>query len=215
MFYTIYQVTHIPTGKKYIGKHQTEDLDDGYNGSGKHLKQAIDKHGIDQFKKEILFVFDNEQEMNDKESELVTEDFCSRQDTYNICAGGKGGWSYVNQNINNQLTKEELSERGKKGREAANMAGADTKALEIVQRLHENPEWKSWFRQKVSDGIKENGSHWTGKIHTEETKQKLRKSKNVGVTNSQFGTIWITDGNENRKMKKDREIPEGWCRGRK
>ena len=36
--------------------------------------------------------------MNAKEKELVTEEFCLREDTYNICEGGHGGFGYVNQN---------------------------------------------------------------------------------------------------------------------
>ena len=99
MFYTIYKITNTVNGKYYIGKHQTKDLNDGYMGSGKHLKRAIKKHGIDNFSKEILHVFQTEQEMNDKEKELVLlEENC-----YNLCPGGHGGFGYINSNgINNK-----------------------------------------------------------------------------------------------------------------
>ena len=65
-------------------------------GSGKYIKRAIAKYGIENFQKEILFILNSEEEMNNKESELVTEEFCLRNDTYNICVGGKGGFSYLN-----------------------------------------------------------------------------------------------------------------------
>ena len=32
--------------------------------------------------------------------------------------------------------------------------------------------------------------------------------------NSQYGTMWITNGTENKKIKKDEPIPEGWNKGR-
>lgn len=96
MFYTIYKTTNKLNGKIYIGKHQTKDLNDNYIGSGKRLWNSIHKHGIENFKKEILFVFETEDEMNAKEKELVTDEFCLREDTYNLCPGGKGGWGYIN-----------------------------------------------------------------------------------------------------------------------
>jgi len=42
-----------------------------------------------------------------------------------------------------------------------------------------------------------------------------KKGKAVGNKNSQYGTMWITDGKENKKIKKESLIPEGWYKGRK
>jgi len=36
-----------------------------------------------------------------------------------------------------------------------------------------------------------------------------------GNKNSQFGTCWITNGTENKKIKKNSKIPEKWELGRK
>lgn len=96
MLYTIYRVTHEESGKTYIGKHQTLDPNDGYLGSGQMIRRAVKKHGLSAFRKEVLHVFETESEMNAKEIELVTEEFCARDDTYNLCPGGQGGWGYVN-----------------------------------------------------------------------------------------------------------------------
>ena len=90
-YYTIYKVTNKINGKFYIGKHQTKKLNDHYYGSGKKLLAAIKKYGKENFSKEILFVFETEQEMNDKEKELITEEFVKRPDTYNVGVGGEGG----------------------------------------------------------------------------------------------------------------------------
>lgn len=91
MKYTIYKTTNLINNKIYIGKHQTENVDDSYYGSGKALKRAISRYGKENFKKEILFIFDNEEDMNKKEIELITEEFVKRNDTYNMGVGGEGG----------------------------------------------------------------------------------------------------------------------------
>ena len=49
-----YKITNLINGKFYYGIHSTNDLDDGYFGSGTALKSAVKKYGIDSFKKEII-----------------------------------------------------------------------------------------------------------------------------------------------------------------
>jgi len=91
MYYTIYKTTNNINNKFYIGKHQTTNPYDNYYGSGKKLELAIKKYGKENFTKEVLFIFDNEVEMNLKEKELITEEFVNRKDTYNVGIGGEGG----------------------------------------------------------------------------------------------------------------------------
>lgn len=97
-YFTVYRTTNKINGKVYIGKHITKNINDGYLGSGKRLRLAFTKYGIDNFQKEILASFDTEEEMNRKEAELVTEEFCLSEKTYNLCVGGRGGFSYINRN---------------------------------------------------------------------------------------------------------------------
>jgi len=53
----VYKITNTLNNMYYIGKHSTDDLNDGYMGSGYMLECAINYYGIDAFKKEILFDF--------------------------------------------------------------------------------------------------------------------------------------------------------------
>lgn len=91
MRYTIYKTINTLNGKFYIGKHQTSDPNDRYLGSGKALRLAIKKYGKKNFIKEILFVFDTEEEMNEKEKELVTQELITSTQCYNCGIGGEGG----------------------------------------------------------------------------------------------------------------------------
>lgn len=104
MFYTIHKITNQLNGKIYIGSHKTKKLDDSYMGSGKLLNKAQKKYGLENFKKEILFIFDNPEDMYAKEAELVDADFLMEENTYNLKIGGFGGWDYVNANDLNNMT---------------------------------------------------------------------------------------------------------------
>lgn len=89
-FHLIYQITNLVNGKFYIGKHTTKNPYDNYMGSGKIIKKALEKYGIENFTKEILFCFNNEQKAFMKEEEIVSQKFIDRKDTYNMVVGGIG-----------------------------------------------------------------------------------------------------------------------------
>ena len=97
-YYGIYKITNLLNGKMYIGKHITSDIDDGYMGSGLLIHRAIEKYGIENFRKEWLAFCEDEEEMNYVERMLVDETWLDRSDTYNLKLGGDGGWTYINDN---------------------------------------------------------------------------------------------------------------------
>jgi len=210
-YYTIYKITHIPSGKFYIGRHQTKNLDDEYMGSGAYLKRAQEKYGLDQFRKEYLHIFDSDQPMYEMEQELVTEEFCKRSDTYNVQSGGfDGGWQWVNI-IGAGHTPEAREKAAKKNRGSdgvkygafltnTNFRGSGKRGLEIARKNYPEGTFKN-------------------KTHTDQTKSLMSKKAKERLKdptkNSQYGTMWITDGSESRKIHKNELIPEGWYKGRK
>lgn len=218
MFYTVYQITNKINGKIYIGKHQTTDIEDGYMGSGKILRRAQEKYGIENFEKQILHVYETEEEMNLREKQLVTEEFCMLESTYNLCEGGKGGFGYINSSgirngfesrTDDPKTRTAILESAQRGRETQRKLWSD------------RGDWYNKNSKRISDQVKayiqENGHWWVGKTHTEETKQKIAAANAIsqsGSKNSQFGSIWITNGTENKKIKSIDIIPETWYKGR-
>jgi len=194
--------------------HQTTDLGDGYLGSGTVLRKAIKKYGADFFRKEILYVFDNAEEMFAKEQELVTEDVISDPMSYNLDCGGKGGWDFVNR-----------SGRNLYGQNLENLAAARHKGAAALLKLRQNAAYDEQYRKRVSSGVAEHyrkhGSVWLGRIHKEATKVKIGQANSVaqkGERNSQFGTCWIHRNGKNKKVPKG-ELPvyieQGWTAGRK
>ena len=214
MFYTIYKVTNLLSNKYYVGKHMTKDLDDGYMGSGKLIRRAIKKHGRENFKKEILYIFDNEEAMNAKEAELVIVS----EETYNLCDGGHGGFGYINQNPDLFLTEKRLSALNKY-RDKAYAISKSAIRKKMQTDLDFKNKWiqKSKKAQTILHEKYPNGTFY-GKHHTQETKNRMSVSaigKHIGDKNSQYGTMWITNGVVNKKILKTESIPDGFYKGRK
>jgi group I intron endonuclease len=110
IYYTIYRTTNLLNGKIYVGKHQTGDPQDGYLGSGRAIKSAIKKYGRENFSKEVLYIFDTEEDMNSKEREIITENFVRDANTYNIGVGGEGGPHFLGKTHSDE-TKALLAEK--------------------------------------------------------------------------------------------------------
>lgn len=212
--YLIYQITNNINQKFYIGKHETYNIDDNYFGSGKYLLNAIEKHGIENFTKTILFELQNREEMNLLEKAVVTPEFCAREDTYNINVGGDGGWDYCNKNgkrvsIENQ--KYDKDARTKKRRQTMSNWSDE------YRRLHKNNcrlNALNWHQKHPGYFAGERNPMYKH-IYSAESRQKMSIGQS-GSKNSQYGKMWICNDktHESRKILKTDSIPFGWRKGR-
>lgn len=116
----------------------------------------------------------------------------------NICADNRPPHYYGKEHHNygrpvitmhSEETKKKISE-SKKG----------------VRSWHKGRKKSTKFKKKISRANK-------GKTVSSITRDKIRAA-NLGANNPNFGTIWITNGNENMKIKKDDSILAGWRKGR-
>ena len=155
MYFIIYETTNKINGKKYRGAHICESLNDNYLGSGRLLKKAIAKYGIENFERNILEVCDNIESMFKKEAEYVNSEWVENSNTYNLKIGGEGGWDYIN----------------KKG----------LRWNEEKRRLHSIEMKKK--RLSGEWGPKDPSNGFKGRKHSDETKKKL--SENNGATLSE------------------------------
>ena len=201
-FNYFYKIENIISGKFYYGVHATNNLEDEYMGSGVRIQRAIKKYGKENFKKEILTFFDTYDKALDYEAEIVNESLLLDASCYNLKQGGKGG----NNGKGEEWYKNHYSQIGK-----------------IVWQ---NEEYKKHHIEKQSilwkqlrkNGLKIGAGNFQGKKHDDKTKKQIGEKNSVkqrGNGNSQYGTCWITNEKENKKIHKGDLIPYGWRLGRK
>ena len=196
-YHYIYKTTCQVTGKFYVGMHSTNNLEDGYLGSGKILGYSIGKHGRENHRKEILEFCETRDDLKKREAEVVNEELLANPLCINLKYGGEGGFSTAASINGNKSPKRNKLEIQRK----IDATNAATRKLRFGGNIG--------FHGFVPD--------WTGQKHSEETKQKMRKPKNQGSANSQFGTCWVTNGTpiKIKKEELDEYLANGYRRGRK
>lgn len=180
--------------------HSTNNLEDGYIGSGKRLWYSIKKYGKENFKLEIVEMLPDRSLLKEREKKLVNEDLLKNPMCMNLKIGGEGGL--------HEMTEEESKIWHGMGGKKTWELHRDKLSLMITEKNKKN-----W-----ADGVFDfhyGNKRWLGKKHKPETIEKLKGHKRQsGSENSQFGTQWITNGIENKKIKKNEQIPDGWSFGR-
>lgn len=203
----IYKITCLIDNKFYYGMHSTFNINDNYFGSGTELKRSISKYGKENHIKEIIEYCKDREQLKLREREIVNKDLLKDPMCMNIVLGGEGGLGYI--------SKEHYETLGDIG----------TKAF--IHKLRTDEEFSKRFRKTMSEIMKKRindglytmpeSFNFTGRKHSRETKKKMSeimKVKQKGEVNSQYGTMWITDGVENKKILKGSRIPKSWRKGR-
>jgi hypothetical protein len=157
-FHYIYKITR-DDGKYYIGMHSTDDMEDGYFGSGTRLSRSIKKHGKERHSKSVLEYFPSRSILKLREKGLITEELRADPMCMNIAPGGGGG------KISDEMQKRWSSAGGQA----------------IKKRFAEDAEFVALRVQQSAKNLK--AAHQAGKIrydtfigrkHSEATLQKMR-----------------------------------------
>lgn len=208
-YHFIYKTTCKVNGKFYYGMHSTDDLNDGYIGSGTYLAKAIRRYGCENFSFEILEHLPDRESLRKRETELITEEILNDPMCMNLRLGGEGGWDHCNK--------------------PGNWLGISSRTNSKVQRrisqkktekLNNDPVFRKKYQESKRQQLLGN-TLWVGRSHSAETKKKMSLSKKItskGDRNSQFGTFWVCNQNGAIKIKYDQlefYLNSGWVRGRK
>lgn len=166
----IYRITNLVNGKTYIGQHKYKKLNDSYMGSGRLIKKAIRKYGIENFKKEILeFDIPTVELTNDWEQMYILFERAKGKAEYNIANGGNGKGTVSKE------TKRKLSEinKGYKHPNYGKHLSEETKLK--ISKSEKGKCVSSETRRKSSESHK-------GKHLPEEQKRKISESVKGKVT---------------------------------
>ena len=136
-YYYIYEVTNLINGKKYIGQHRTDDINDGYLGSGTLLKKARLEFGDENFKLEIIEFCKDIAELYEREDYYITDEIAESNDYYNLIKPSNGaGRSTI-------LIINECYYRGLK-----DTAAAFRMSLSTLNERLDDPAFPEWLRHE-------------------------------------------------------------------
>lgn len=156
-------------GHYYFGQHRTNKLDDGYAGSGRILLNYYDKYGKTEgitYIKEIIQFFENLEDLNQAEINLIGDKYNTDKMCLNLKAGGK-------QTIFSDEVKEHISKNHKGGVPIGSHWKLNDKSKEKIGKSKKGTKQSAKHIQKRMQSKINSGNS----IQYEETKLKISKSK--------------------------------------
>lgn len=165
----VYKITNNLNGKIYVGKHSTDNLNDGYMGSGKLIKLAYNKYGIENFTKQILQFAETEEELNDLEMFYI-KDLDAKTKGYNLTDGGDGTLGHFGF-WNGKIGPNKGKQSPMKGKDPWNKGKTGVQTA-WNKGKHHSEETK----QKISESGKGRKPWNKGKPMSEEQKRKISET---------------------------------------
>ena len=183
MYGYIYITENLITHKKYIGqKKSTKFLGNKYLGSGKYLKNAVEKYGKNNFSVIMLDSAETFDELNEKEKYYIAKyNAVDSDDFYNMSPGGVlFGEGHIKHHT--EETKEKISKAssGKNNKFYGQHHTEETKA-----KLRES--WKKRRKNPVSEETRKKMSESRkGRKFTEEHRRKISEAQK-GCKGNNYG----------------------------
>lgn len=162
----VYKTTNLINGKYYIGCHVANDLNDGYLGSGKLLKRAVEKYGKESFKQTPLAICCDKKVMLAVEKEYVNKKMVGDTMSYNLKLGGEGGSNGTFRGHKHSEETKAIMSAKTLGRKCSIEARA-----KMSKAARARPGWTKEARLEMSRTRK-------GRRHSEETKRKISEANN-------------------------------------
>lgn len=170
-----YKTTNKINGKYYYGSGSKTN----YYGSGKLLKKAIEKYGLDNFEFEILREFD------DRVSAFIFEErflkifnICEDDMSYNLTNNGNGGNRIDYEGPDGEKYKQNSSKNIIEWNKSEKCKSINSKRM-FENNPMDSPESKAKATSALSKYRELHGSYWTGKNISDETKRKISETRKL------------------------------------
>lgn len=205
MFHYAYIITNLITGKQYVGDRSCNCLpkEDPYLGSGIYLNRSQRKYGKENFRKEILELFETKKEAYNAQKKYIDEYNTLVPEGYNI--DKNGGSRPTSEEINRKIG---LGNKGKKLSE---------KHKKQISKANKDKKFSENHKEKIRESHLGKPHPHKGHKISKETKEKIRignlgksgwnkgipmseKSKNK-LSNSQKGNLYRLGTNHTEESK--------------
>lgn len=172
----IYKVVREFDQKYYLGMHSTDDLDDGYLGSGTLLWKSIKKHGRECHVLNIIEFLPDRKSLSAREKQLVNEQVVKDPMSFNLRVGGNGGDVTYSSGPLSEEHKRKVSKalKGKKKPEGFGEKISIALTGKQLSEEHKAACSTAHLGKKLSEEHrKAQGTGRRGKPRSEELKRKL------------------------------------------
>ena len=192
----LYKITNNLTGQYYYGIHTTYNLHDNYMGSGAKIKKDLKIFGVNNFTKEYVQFFEDDESLKLAEKNIITPQMLNDPICYNVLSGGGG---FPGDGIFS----------------ARNVITGEIKAI----KCDENYDKNVWVhvikgRKRVSKNI--NGTIVSKYIYEEYLQKYLAEGWRTGFSSHSLGKIKVNDGCVSKYINPSelqKYLDEGWVKG--
>lgn len=225
----IYVVTHVSTGRKYVGQTTSDDLNQYWQrthvnralrGSSRELHKDIRAFGAEAFVFQAVYAAFDKATLDVAENYFIIELDAFSPRGYNLVGGGHPGvGKFVSDEVRDKLrmaanaqfsapgareavaerTRQQFADPDKAARHRAAYDNPDTKA-----KISEQNVGKRWITNGTDSRIL-----WPG--------ERMPEGWDYGASFTTVGASrcrWINNGAECCMVPRDAPIPEGWILGK-
>lgn len=179
MKHFVYITTNLITGEQYVGDHSTDNLNDGYLGSGIYIKHALKKYKRINFKRKIIEFFDTKKEAFNAQEKYINEYNTLSPNGYNIspCGGIANNNCYLTEEHKEKIriaqTNRPYREPWNKGK--TNIYSEET--LKKMSKANKGRRWSEESKENLKEKRKGPKNGMYNKKHSKDSILKMKLSK--------------------------------------